>query len=37
MCQYNVNYFGDKVHVDQNKKLKVFGVTHVANGTELLL
>ena len=26
---YNADYFGHKVHLDQNEKLKMFGVTHV--------
>ena len=26
---YNADYFDDKVHLDQNEKLKMFGVTHV--------
>ena len=26
---YNADYFGHKVHLDQNEKLKRFGVTHV--------
>ena len=26
---YNASYFDDKVHLDQNEKLKTFGVTHV--------
>ena len=26
---YNADYFGHKVHMDQNEKLKIFGVTHV--------
>ena len=26
---YNADYFGHKVHMDQNEKLKMFGVTHV--------
>lgn len=26
---YHANYFGHKVHVDQNEKLILFGVTHV--------
>ena len=25
----NADYFGHKVHMDQNEKLKMFGVTHV--------
>ena len=25
----NADYFGHKVHIDQNEKLKMFGVTHV--------
>ena len=25
---YNADYFGHKVHIDQNEKLKMFGVTH---------
>ena len=28
---YNADYFGHKVHMDQNEKLKMFGVTR--NGT----
>ena len=27
---YNADYFGHKVHMDQNEKLKMFGVTHVS-------
>ena len=27
--QYNAEYFGHKVHVDQNEKLVMYGVTHV--------
>lgn len=27
---YHADYFGHKVHVDQNEKLGMFGVTHVA-------
>ena len=26
---YNADYFGHKVHMDQNEKLKMFGVAHV--------
>ena len=26
---YRADYFGEKVHVDQNEKLSAFGVTHV--------
>ena len=26
---YHSNYFGEKLHVDQNEKLVMFGVTHV--------
>ena len=26
---YRADYFGEKVHIDQNEKLAVFGVTHV--------
>ena len=26
---YNADYFGHNVHMDQNEKLKMFGVTHV--------
>ena len=26
---YNADYFGHKIHMDQNEKLKMFGVTHV--------
>ena len=26
---YNADYFGYKVHMDQNKKLKIFGVAHI--------
>ena len=26
---YNAVYFGQKVHIDQNEKLKMFGVTHI--------
>lgn len=29
-CQsYNADYFGYKIHVEQNKKLAMFGVTHI--------
>ena len=27
---YHADYFGHKIHVDQNEKLTMFGVTHVA-------
>ena len=27
--QYAVLYFGHKLHIDQNEKLKMYGVTHV--------
>ena len=27
---YRVDYFGDKIHFDQNEKLIAYGVTHVA-------
>ena len=27
---YRADYFGHKLHVDQNEKLKMYGVTHVA-------
>lgn len=27
---YFARYFGDKLHIDQNEKLVMFGVTHVA-------
>ena len=27
---YHAEYFGHKLHIDQNKKLNMFGVTHVA-------
>ena len=27
---YNADCFGHKVHMDQNEKLKMFGVTHVS-------
>ena len=27
---YRADYFGEKLHVDQNEKLAMFGVTHVA-------
>ena len=27
---YQADYFGKKAHIDQNKKLVMFGVTHVA-------
>jgi len=27
--QYKANYFGHKVHVDQNEKLVMYGVVHV--------
>ena len=27
---YRANYFGEKMHIDQNDKLVMFGVTHVA-------
>ena len=26
---YSADYFGQKVHIDQNEKLVMFGVTHV--------
>ncbi len=26
---YNASYFGHKLHIDQNEKLVMFGVTHV--------
>ncbi len=26
---YQANYFGEKVHIDQNEKLVMFGVTHI--------
>ena len=26
---YNADYFGDKVRMDQNERLEMFGVTHV--------
>ena len=26
---YSADYFGEKVHIDQNEKLVMFGVTHV--------
>ena len=26
---YRANYFGEKVHVDQNEKCVMFGITHV--------
>jgi len=26
---YNADYFGHKVHIDQNEKLVMYGVTHV--------
>ena len=26
---YRAKYFGDKVHIDQNEKLILFGVTHM--------
>ena len=26
---YRVNYFGHKLHLDQNEKLEMYGVTHV--------
>ena len=26
---YHANYFGERLHVDQNEKLVMFGVTHV--------
>jgi len=26
---YVANYFGEKLHIDQNEKLMMFGVTHV--------
>ena len=26
---YNADYFGHKVHIDQNEKLNMYGVTHV--------
>ena len=27
---YRADYFGEKLHIDQNEKLVMFGVTHVA-------
>ena len=27
---YHADYFGHKIHIDQNEKLVMFGVTHVA-------
>ncbi len=27
--QYHADYFGHKLHIDQNEKLAMFGVTHV--------
>lgn len=27
---YNVDYFGHKLHIDQNEKLVMYGVTHYA-------
>ena len=27
---YRADYFGEKMHIDQNEKLVMFGVTHVA-------
>ena len=29
---YHADYFGHKVHVDQNEKLVMFGVTHMCSG-----
>ena len=26
---YRADYFGQKLHIDQNEKLVIFGVTHV--------
>lgn len=26
---YTASYFGEKLHIDQNEKLVIFGVTHV--------
>jgi len=26
---YTARYFGEKVHIDQNEKLVMFGVTHI--------
>lgn len=26
---YSAKYFGEKLHIDQNEKLVLFGVTHV--------
>ena len=26
---YHASYFGEKLHIDQNEKLNMFGVTHV--------
>ncbi len=26
---YRADYFGEKLHIDQNEKLVIFGVTHV--------
>ena len=28
-CPYIANYYGEKLHIDQNEKLVAFGVTHV--------
>ena len=28
---YRADYFGHKVHIDQNEKLVMFGVTHVCS------
>ena len=29
LCEYAALYFGHKLHIDQNEKLKMYGVTHV--------
>ena len=29
LIPYSADYFGHKVHIDQNKKLVMYGVTHV--------
>ena len=27
-CRYHADYFGHKLHIDQNEKMVMFGVTH---------
>ena len=28
--RYKADYFGEKLHVDQNEKLGMYGITHIA-------